>query len=265
MKQLNPDGSITIPSNLPRTRRGPDSRGIRLCFQELGRSCLLQQGYLIFTDGSAYAYDAPSNVEIEALCDSLIRGRVFNFSVRRSRGGFVKGFTPPADYQTIYSFPPYAGSAPTACPIINIDWTQLLWVVVSEVPCGGSVWSWDQNGTQADFQRLGLSNGTFSCHATWETSASLTYSGPAQNSNLHLHQESSHGVFAWGMTVTVTVNGTPVLSVSPSGPPDVDTDYPFTVPDTGGASWVVAVDITYSTNAGFGDINWFAVTTFSDV
>jgi hypothetical protein len=134
MKQLNPDGSITIPSNLPRTRRGPDSRGIRLCFSELGRSCALGMGYLIFTDGSAYAYDAPSNSEIEALCDSFIRGRVFNFSVRRSRGGFVRGFTPPGDYETIYSFPPYAGSSPIACGVPFTDWSSLTWSGSRQVP-----------------------------------------------------------------------------------------------------------------------------------
>lgn len=127
MKQLNPDGSITIPSNRPRTRQGPDSRGPRLCFQELGRSCALKQGFLIFMDGSAYAYDVPSNEPVEALVEQIHRGAVFNYFVRRSRGGYIRGFTPPADYETIYSFPPYEGFAPTSCPLDFINFNDIVW------------------------------------------------------------------------------------------------------------------------------------------
>lgn len=132
MKMLQPGPLIVIPSNSPRTRQGPDSRGIRICVAQIGRSCVLDQGYVTFTDGSAYVYGAPSKDEFEDLCASVQRGRQFNFQVRRSRAGYVRGFTPPADYEIIYSFPPYPGSQPPACNVcggMNTDFNAEVWSV----------------------------------------------------------------------------------------------------------------------------------------
>ncbi len=258
MKQLNPDGSVTVASGRPRTRRGPDSRGIRLCFQELGRSCSLKQGYLIFTDGSAYVYDAPSNEEIEALCASPIRGRQFNFNVRRALGGFVKGFTPPGDYQTIYLFPPYEGSAPTECPLTDLDWSDLFWSIITETPCGGEVWGWDSNGVASAHQRLGASNGTFQCTSNFSAQAILTYTTGGANSKVTLDIETSTQSSAWTVVTTVTVNGSVVLTDTRNGPSDFIGDVPFSMPDPMGATWTVQVDIAYTVNAGFGNVNFFA-------
>ncbi len=127
MLNPTPPPVYIIPSNQPGTKRGPDSRGIRICIAQIGRSCSLHQGYVTFTDGSAYVYDAPSNTEFEALCDQIQRGRTFNFQVRRSRGGYVKGFTPPGDYEIIYTYPPYPGVTPAACGVPFTDWASLTW------------------------------------------------------------------------------------------------------------------------------------------
>jgi hypothetical protein len=78
-------------------------------------------------DGSAYAYDVPSNEPVEALVEQLHRGAVFNLFVRRSRGGYIRGFTPPADYETIYSYPPYEGFSPSACPLLHINFNDMVW------------------------------------------------------------------------------------------------------------------------------------------
>lgn len=126
MKQLNPGPTVVIPSNHPRTRRGSDSRGIRICVQELGRSCSLDQGFIKFLDGSQYAYDPGSKADIENLCDSFIRGRQFNFSVRRAVSGFQRSPVLPGDYEVIYTYPPYPGTAPGPCPKGNfLGWFQV--------------------------------------------------------------------------------------------------------------------------------------------
>jgi len=134
MKLLNPSPPpvAIIPANVPSTRRGPDSRGIRICVQEIGRSCSLDMGFVTFLDGSQYSYDASSKQEFEDLCASVIRGRQFNFQVRRSRGGYVRSPTLPPDYEVIYSYPPYKGLTPADCNICgatNTDFTAVTWAV----------------------------------------------------------------------------------------------------------------------------------------
>lgn len=188
MKQLNADGTVTIPSNLPRTRSGPDSRGIRLCFAELGRSCSLGQGFLIFTDGSAYSYDAPSNTPIEALCEQFQRGKVFNFSVRRSRGGFVKGFTPPPDYETIYTFPPYEGVTPSACGVPTFNWNSLAWSTLvqdSGTPTGSaSVISAAGNSFDIEAQGAPPTPGGPGANPFIAIEGVMSYTGPAVACNV---------------------------------------------------------------------------------
>lgn len=95
--------------------------------QELGRSCSLDQGFITFLDGSQYAYDPGSKSDIEDLCASLIRGRQFNFGVRRSRGGFQRSPVLPGDYEVIYTYPPYPGTQPPPCPKGNF----LGWFTIS--------------------------------------------------------------------------------------------------------------------------------------
>ena len=232
MKKLVSGPAIIIPSNFPRTRRGPDSRGIRLCFQELGRSCSLQQGFLTFTDGSAYSYDAPSLDEVVALVVQLQRGRVFNLFTRRSRTGFVRGFTPPADYETIYSFPPYEGTAPAACPLPGVPWDQLSWSRTVFVP--GSVFPWTFNPLtgMAALQNQQLSCFPDSAGANATTVATLSFTGGATPSTFEIQAGDVFGVITWQAVIDVSVNGSSVYNstfLQTGSFAEID---PFTVPDS---------------------------------
>ncbi len=157
MKILVAPATVVIPAQTPSTRRGPDSRGIRLLAAEIGRSCMNMQGFITFTDGSQYSYDAPSNSEFEALCDSLIRGRQFNFSVRRPIFGFTRSPVLPADYEVIYTFPPYAGSRPTSCALPPLDWTQLLWAQTAFSPGSGETWAFNPLAGMSDTEVITMS------------------------------------------------------------------------------------------------------------
>jgi len=252
MKQLNPDGSISIPSNFPRTRRGPDSRGIRICFAELGRSCSLQMGYLIFTDGSAYAYSAPSNSDTEALCDQFRRGFVFNFFTRRSRFGFVRGFTPPADYETIYTFPPYEGVTPDACPLSFINFNDMVWdppaldpgVPPRTITCTAlnNTITWFCDGRPSAGGVTDFPNGS--------VGGGFNYTGPGGVCNLHFDIDQGPSV-AESFILDFTQDGVDIQPTMPN--PPTTGDYAFTV--SAGISSVIRFDCFFQGVTGQGPTN----------
>lgn len=210
MKMLLPPAQIVIPSNRPRTRAGPDSRGIRICFAELGRSCALMQGYLIFTDGSAYVYDAPSNDDVENLCAQIQRGRVFNLGARRAAFGFVRGFTPPPDYETIYSYPPYPGMTPASCGLPVTDWGSLVWNGSQPIPpFGGSV-----SGTGLNFVGA-FPGGSFSALAY--SSTSLDVKTDASTLDVTVHNSDVHGPIAFTFTQNILGGATLTFAGIASG------------------------------------------------
>lgn len=220
------------------------------------------QGYVTFVDGSAYVYTAPSNVEFEALCAALQRGRQFNFQVRRSRLGYVKGFTPPPDFDVIYTYPPYPGVTPSACPLTNLDWANLFWTALSEIPCGSEVWSWDNNGSSGANQRLGASAGTFICTSTFHMQGVTDYTMGGSNSEFLFHAETFATGGTWTVNTVITVNGVVVVNDVQSGPVDVTVTVPFTMPDPGGAVFPVVVDVFYTVNVGFGHANFICTHFF---
>lgn len=228
MKMLLPPAQIVIPSNHPRTRRGPDSRGIRICVAQIGRSCLLQQGYVTFTDGSAYVYDAPSNVEFEALCASIQRGRQFNFQVRRAAFGFVKGFTPPGDYEVIYTYPPYPGTTPTACAVSFINWNDMIWdppvVDVGTPPrtmtalTAGNSFSFFCDGRPPDPFATDFPNA--------DIAGGFSYTGPGGVCNLRFDIDQGPSVAAF-FVIDFSQDGNPIDLMLPN--PAVSGDYPFDI------------------------------------
>lgn len=241
MKQLLPDGSINIPSNSPRTRQGPDSRGIRICVAQLARSCALMQGYITFVDGSAYVYTAPSNAEFEALCASLQRGRQFNFQVRRSRSGYSKVFVPPSDFEVIYTYPPYPGIAPSACPVPPPPWLPLDWTVLSNTaPAGDSVFidfdpgtgTFEAGSWHSDFGSVG---GMIVFEGT------STYNGSGFAAGLESIFNSNFPPASISFDVSVTQDGVTVLSVSYNSITGFDHPDSFTLADTMGADSAVVV------------------------
>jgi hypothetical protein len=265
MKQLLPGDVINIPSNLPRTRQGPDSRGIRICFQELGRSCSLQTGYLIFTDGSAYEYDAPGNTPVEQLCVALQRGKQFNFQVRRSRSGFTRGFTPPADYETIYTYPPYAGTEPAACALPGVDWSLLDWTFVHN-DSGGMTY------TETPGLGMSASQQFFATSATGDSSgqrvsmtASVVYNGPAVNCQVRLQVITTNPTGSTAAAVFLDLGSGFTLAIDDPLPGNFDFTFPFTVADTGGSP--VTLGVFFATGGwdatSIGD--WTFICTLSNV
>jgi hypothetical protein len=162
-----------------------------LLAQEIGRSCSLMQGYIIFMDGSAYVYSAPSQEEFEQLCDNLHRGAQFNFQVRRAVFGFTRGFTPPADYEVIYEYPPYEGTAPGVCDICsghvtNIeDCAYTLGIVdgTGSVSNAGNVvtFGWDDHGSGGAFGNF--QSVDFCMRTSYEIFVTASMSGVGANIN----------------------------------------------------------------------------------
>lgn len=245
MKKLLADGSILIPSNFPRTRQGPDSRGYRICVAEIGRSCALMQGYVTFTDGSAYVYTAPSNAEFEALCASLQRGRQFNFQVRRANGGFVRGFVPPPDYEAIYDYPPYPGTTPTACPIGGADWDLTAWTITARAPGLGQTFVFVPDPGVSLSETFTLSVTVNLASGTASGQGSLTYNGPAIDCVINVAADGASGQFEIDSNVTVFQDGVQ-LANNDFEQSDTQTDQlPFSLADTGGADSTILITVDW--------------------
>lgn len=265
MKQLNADGTVSIPSNLPRNKRGPDSRGIRICFAEIGRSCSLQTGYLIFTDGSAYEYTAPGNTDVEQLCAALQRGKMFNFQVRRTLAGYIRGFTPPADYETIYTYPPYPGVAPVACGLPMLDWTQLYWTVTNDGTGPGqtTVFAPDPGLSDTASQTFSRFSGGLGSSSTMESD--LTYAGASQNANCHLEIADPTNTLTSDWTIQVLNAGVAVFTSAFFVVGSISTDFPFTIPDEMGAPTNIHVFFQWEPHTGGNVIDWSGAITLSNV
>lgn len=246
MKKLVAPGQVVIPSNFPRTRGGLDSRGIRICFAELGRSCAAKQGFLIFTDGSAYSYDTVSNDVTEALCDQLRRGFTFNRFFRRAGFGFIRGFVPPADYETIYSFPPYPGVAPTACPVPAGTWPNLSWTMVFNSDQISTTGIWTPNTGIASAIQFDFDDPTD--FTNWNASADglATYNGPAAPGAVDLVCSGFEPGAATSFTIFVIQDGN-VIGFFPHSATVTFTDPgTFTFADTMGADSAIEVQVTCS-------------------
>lgn len=115
-----------------------------------------------------------------------MRGRDFNFRVRRSVAGFVRGYTPPADFETIYSFPPYAGVVPAACALPGVDWSLLVWDDFTFHFTGsGATGTGAASGDSFFFDMV--SGATSADQAALSAHAALPpYTGPSQNANITL-------------------------------------------------------------------------------
>jgi hypothetical protein len=245
MKKLVAPGQVVIPSNFPRTRQGPDSRGFRICFAELGRSCALKQGFLIFTDGSAYSYDAVSNDVTEALCDQLRRGFTFNRFFRRAGFGFIRGFVPPADYETIYAYPPYAGTAPTACPVPLGTWPNLLWTTsfTSDQTSTGILWT--PSGGTASAIELDFDDSIDFTNWSASGDGMATYNGPAVSAAVALLSVGAQPSASTAFSCFVLQDGN-VIGFFPHSA-DVNFSDPGSVmfADTMGADSVIEVQLTW--------------------
>ena len=258
MKKLVAPGVVVIPSSVPSTRQGPDSRGIRICVAQLGRSCALQQGFIIFTDGSAYSYDPQSNTEFELLCASVQRGKVFNFAVRRPTSGYVRGFTPPADYEIIYTFPPYPGTAPASCPLSFINWNDMIWdppAVDPGVPprtmtasSVGNTFVFFCDGRPSDPHVTDFPNASIG--------GGFNYTGAGGVCNFHFEIDQGPSVADFFIN-GFTQDGNPIDLVFPN--PSVTGDYAFDV--DAGISSVIRFDGFFQGVTGQGPTNCTGVFT----
>ena len=257
MKKLNPGNKIVIPSNLPRTRHGPDRRGPRICVLELGRSCALGQGFIVFTDGSAYSYDPPSSAPFEMLCASPQRGKDFNHLVRRAASGYIKNFVPPTDYQAIYDYPPYAGIAPIPCVSPGINWNDIVWqtfALTSGDPSGFASATFNPAHTfYISVMGAAPFPGGASANPFVRLFGTLVYLGPAVDCVISL-DGVSFGTGPAFLSLDIQQDGNPLISY-PGGP--------FTVADTGGVGSTLTVDVqlvgftgdaTMGTNSGGGNL-----------
>ena len=246
MKILNatPPPVIIIPSNFPRTRRGPDSRGIRICVAQIGRSCSLDQGFVIFTDGSAYSYDPPSKDEFEALCASLQRGKQFNFQVRRARGGYVRGFTPPADYEVIYNFPPYAGSVPAACPVPPVPWPNLTWTTTASTADPAASILWTPGYAVSASQQLDFDANAVFTDSSASADGLATYNGPSAPGAVAFSCAGTSAVPSDSFTVSVIQDGTTIGFFHHGGSVNFTDPGAFTFADTMGADSAIEVQVS---------------------
>ena len=243
MKKLNPDGSITIPSNLPRTHLGLDSRGYRICIAQIGRSCSTDTGFVTFTDGSAYIYLPPSKDEFEALCASVHRGRQFNFQVRRSRSGYVRGFTPPADYEVIYNFPPYAGSVPAACPLPSPGWPNLTWTTSTSADDTIDLLQWVPASGDASVIEFDMANSVTFPNWTGNADGLTTYNGPAAPGAFAMDATTVLGAGGAFWTVFVIQDGSVLLFQHFGGGAPASFPGTFMFNDTAGLDSVIEVQI----------------------
>lgn len=207
MKKLISAGVEAIYSGRPRTFLGIDKRGIRICVKSLGRSCSLNMGYITFNDGSAYEYSAGSKADIEALCASLHRGKDFNFSTRRVGSGYVRGFTPPADYQQIYSYPPYPGVKPSPCPNTTVDWNSVVWSNYTTLVRGGGF----ADGTFVGGHVFVEANGGTSPFCAVGANGTVGYTGAVSNQKVTVTVASTGGNF---IGFIVTQNSSARLTIS---------------------------------------------------
>lgn len=212
---------------------------------------MLQQGYLIFTDGSAYVYDAPSNMPIENLCPSEHRGVFFNLAVRRSQFGFVRGFTPPSDYETIYEFPPYEGTLPDACSVTPPPWTDIAWTVTVNYSDPGNTLDFSQDpGTGATQDFLFTSTVT-DFGVDVQTDGVATYNGPDVDGSVTTSIGSPPGAFTGNLSVNVYQNG--LLIANDNYDVGLDGDYtlPFSLTDTGGSDSTILVEAHWQFGVSF--------------
>lgn len=226
MKKLVSPGTVVIPSGYPRTRRR-DSRGVRICFAGLARSCADMEGFFEFTDGSNYAYTPVSNGLAEVLCASSQRGRFFNLSIRRAVFGYTRGFTPPADFETIYSFPPYLGTAPAQCSMAMLDWSMLVWDTY--VPFGFPPSTVTGSAAGASFNFALLSPVPPGNNAGFQpVHASLLYTGPTQNAQLAFTLSTLVGPNEQ-IDIVVAQDGALVARIQDAPGSVGTTVYPFTI------------------------------------
>lgn len=263
MKQKNADGSVTVPSNHPRTRGGPDSRGPRIAIAQIGRSCSLNTGYVTFTDGSAYVYDPPSKDEFEALCASVQRGKQFNYLVRRATSGYMLGFTPPPDFEVIYSYPPYPGVAPAACPLPSHPWPDLEWATeFTFFDPSFSVIFTPTVGFSTSMQ-IEIVNGTTNLGGEGTATGTATYNGAG--GTFHFDSVYTGGTTAspWAYNVTITQDGTEVLNVDYDGTAPFTSPESFTFADTSGMDSTIIVVISFNAGINFPSYDTVLVSTAS--
>jgi hypothetical protein len=265
VKKLVTPGQTVIPSNLPRTHLGLDSRGFRICVAQLARSCALKQGFITFTDGSAYAYDSPSNADMESLCASLQRGRDFNFSVRRSRGGYARGFTPPGDFEVIYTYPPYPGTVPTACPLPGPDWPSSAWAQFTFSPGSGQTWTITPDPGASDTMQFDVVSAAGSSFGDATYNGSLSYTGGMHNCQVALTGTAIVSNVAWHLFVFVSQGAATLLNTSVSGTGNGGATFPFTVNDTAGVADTLNLQVVCEVFGSVGGGETLLKAVFSNV
>lgn len=244
MKMLNAFGQVVIPHSRPGTNRGIDSRGPRLCFASLARSCADSTGFFNFADGTAYSYLPGSNGLAENLCAAPQRGRSFNLGVRRSLFGFTRGYTPPGDYEQIYAFPPYAGTQPAACALAGFHWNNLIWSILVQdpgIPAGSAVVT-TASMNAFDISTLGAPAEPFgpTTQPFVEIQGDLTYNGPLVNCLLSL----TYTIIAGG-------NANFFFQITQDGNQIADqTSTTFDVLDTAGLDSLISVHMILSGTTG---------------
>jgi hypothetical protein len=130
-----------------------------------------------------------------------------------------------------------------------LDWTQLSWGqngfpdvyqsgvgVVSFTPLNSMSNQFENDCSSVD----DVANSAYS-----ENQATISYTGPAKNCNLHLVVSGSPDAtaFRWG-TIFVSDNSGNLLGLNLVGLANGTYDYPFTIPDTGGNPDIITVDVT---------------------
>ena len=210
-------------------------------------------GYLLFSDGSLYHYDAESMSVVVALTDALIHGRTFNFQYRRALnlfGGYERVLSVPGTAQLIYHYPPYPGVDPGPC-VSALNWNDLLWDSPPDVDTPTGTGSNDFSNVGAEFSlnsncpNSDGSNATFlnygglvaSLTAPVSCTLALTLLGYAPGwignpaSGLVQVYDSAPTYF-----LSVVINGSTPLGLNV---------YPFTVPATA----VMPLNVIYATTA----------------
>ena len=257
MKALVSPGRVQISSTLARGGSVNNRPGRPPCFVSLWRDCTNMDGYLLFSDGSLYHYDAPAMDVVVALTKALIHGQSFNFFYRRSLtvlGGYEK-FTGiiPGTAMLIYHYPPYPGTDPGPCSTGLFDaltWPVPFTTYTAPVPVFGAA------GNMASFT-IDWEDPSNATAVFWDydfnaapinTQGHLVFTSATPYScNAHV-VVTNDNVMAGGYLLQVWQDGVNVLNESLGTPGTFD--FPFTIIAGTGSLVEVVWDAYFSPASG---------------
>lgn len=238
MKYLSAPGTVQSCTPLPRATKQPRSTGRPPCFYQIWLDCSAQNAYYVFSDGSIYRYGFPSANPARAIITATCLGQTFNCFYRRSYGGnpsgqFARVLTVPITASLAYQNPPYRGTDPGPCPLLN--WDLLVWSNYdSYVSPGSSVFVPISGGNSNMASVRGNVTGTSNQWTAIQT-GTMSYKGPAANCVANFIFTASAPWTSWTQFFIVIESTTTIFAeyklanYSPG-----EWFLPFVVPDTGG-------------------------------